>query len=147
MSVFEFEFSEEELEEIEGAEELKAHPAGEVLLELTGFVLDDTTGGVVRKDKNGFPYILPRLDIKTDGKAAYNDFTIFVPLPASGREAKAQVKARKAFKDLTDAFNVTRTTKFDFRDLIGETAWGIISIDEDTTYGQRNRLEHWVTGK
>lgn len=132
-------------EEIQDAEDLKPHPPGEVSVRIVEFV--EGEDGIVRTNKKGHPFILPRLEIFGEDEA-YKDFTHYVALPSNTyTEKKEKNRVNLNWRRFCEAFNQDPLGQVDFLDMVGEDTEALIDVTEDEGYGEQNRIIRFIKGK
>ena len=137
-----FDFSDEHLED---AEELGAAPAGEYSVAIKDWKTD-SKGKVIQKDKNDFPYIMPKLEIVDHPDAEnFKDFTMFIRMPHDDQSAKEKKQTRWELKCFCEAFGIPMTGRVDWDEQIGNMAEDVIlSLEEGGPYGDQNKVSKFT---
>lgn len=91
-------------------------------------------------DKNGNPYIMPRLEVVDEPGA--KDFTYFMGLPRDDMDAKRKNAAKYRIKTFVEAFDVD--PKMDTQDWVGAEAWAILGKEENDQFGEQNFVKKFV---
>lgn len=95
-----------------------------------------------KNNKDGNPYILPRMEVIDEPLA--KEVTKYLGLPHPGMDEKQLMRAKNALKHFFNAFDVPE--KFDPEDLVGMEGWAILGVEESDEYGESNYVKRFVTG-
>lgn len=91
-------------------------------------------------DKNGNPYLMPRLEILEVVGA--KDFSYFLSLPNETMDAKKLNNTKYRLKCFLDAFKLPYSS--DPQEWPGSEGWAILGIQEDEQYGEQNYIKKFV---
>ena len=105
-------------------------------------IIVSVTDGV---DKNGFDYVMPRLEIV--GEPFAKDFTHFLHLPSKEMTEKKLNQVKWALKSFTDCFEIDMSIPHDPKEeWVGHEGYGILGANESDDYGEQNFIKKLVTG-
>jgi len=94
-------------------------------------------------EKTGGDYLLLRLEIPTIPES--EQITEVLMLPTENDSEKQQIRRKNAIKRAAQAFGVGISGGVETEDFIGESAWCILTEEEDEEYGMQNRVRRFVT--
>ncbi len=108
-------------------------------------IITDVTDG---EDKNGFDYLMPRLEIV--GEPYSKDFTHFLYLPNKkngGKMSEKQLnKAKWGFRAFTECFGIDLSRPQDPKEAwLGHEGYAILGTSETDEYGEQNFIKKLVT--
>ena len=139
-----YDFSDENLDD---AVEPQAVPEGEYTVQIKDFKANEA-GEVILEDKNGNPYILPLLDVVDCPEAEYaKRFSYFIGLPHDDMDAKQMNACKSRLKLFFQAFKMDGSGRIDFNDMIGLKADAILTVREDTGYGEQNNVSKFIAAR
>ena len=108
-------------------EDFVAADGGTYRMKLAGYVLTDV-GGIIRKDKNKLPFVMPYFEIIEHPDAEnFERITHYVGLPCKMDDKRAAKRRRIDYKRFCKALDIDPAGEVDWRGLIGTTVEAIIS--------------------
>lgn len=132
-------------EGLEDATEPQAAEEGEYTLKLVDWRSDDK-GAVLRKDKNGEPYIMPLFEIIECEEAEFaKSFSQFLRIPHDDMNAKDRNAARWDLKAFFECFGIDHTQRIDYEDCIGKTGDVLLIVTPDEGYGEQNKVKKFMS--
>jgi hypothetical protein len=141
MSDYMIDLSNDNLEE---GRERQAVKEGEYTLRIKDWKSDDD-GKIKMTNEKGFPYIMPILEVINCEEAEFSkDITHYLALPDSGLDKKKLNDAKYQLRCFFEAFGVDYHQPLDPEGMIGETAEALLVVQEDTGYGEQNRVKRWI---
>lgn len=93
-------------------------------------------------DKNGSPYLLPRLEV--EGEPYAKDFTYFIGLPGGQDDAKQINRKKLKFRDFCLAFGFNPAEQHVLSDFEGALAWATLGKEETDEYGEQNYVKKFI---
>jgi hypothetical protein len=104
-------------------------------------VITDVRDG---QDKNGYSYVMPRLEIV--GEPYSKDFTHFLHLPSAGMNEKQLNKVKWNLKAFTTCFSIDLSRPQDPKeDWVGQEGFAILGTSDNEEYGEQNFIKKLVT--
>lgn len=98
-----------------------------------------------KSKKTQDPMIYTVLEVTTDPDSKLITHVMMIPTSA---DKERTVKNRvRAIADFYRAFGIPTSGPVQLGSYVGQEAWGILTEEEDATYGMQNRLKSWVIGK
>jgi len=133
----------------DAVKELKAVPDGsEVKLRILRCDTNEE-GQVIRTNKNGDPYFMPRFEIADNPYA--KEFNYYMPVQSPKLDEKTNNDLGIRLQRFYRCFGIKATGAVEVdleKDLPGKVGWAILSIEEDDyDGGQRNRVKRWILPK
>ena len=130
---------------LDDAVEPQAVEEGEYTLKLADWKTDDK-GTVLRKDKNGNPYILPLLEIIECEEAQYaKGFTHFLRLTHEDMTVKEKNAAKWELKCFWTCFGVDYSQRIDYAECLGKTGDALLVVAPDEGYGEQNKVKKFMS--
>ena len=126
---------------------IQAVKEGEYVLRLIDWKSDED-GKIRILDKNDLPYIMPVLEIVDCPEAdVAKNVTVYMPLPHPERKTKNNSQAKYDLGQFFKAFGIDYgSSKIDPESMVGMKASAILIIQEDSGYGESNKVKKWVVG-
>ena len=122
----------------DGVYEPKAVPEGEYQLRIIN-------AEIKASQKTGGNYLNVTMEIIDDAEAKNINHIMMFPTPA---DDKKKTNSRLfAIQNFLKAFDADISGSLDAKDLIGNTGWAILRVEEDQEYGERNTVRKFVLPK
>ena len=103
----------------------------------------------VAVDKGGFDFVLPTFDIPDEPLA--KPFTKYLRLPTPKlREEKGEKAFKTAawnYKLFLQCFGMDPGRKFEADEMVGNTGWAILGVEETDEYGDQNFIKKFLAPK
>lgn len=96
-------------------------------------------------NKDGNPYLLPRLEVV--GEPLAKDFTKYIGLPHEEMDAKQLNRAKWALKNYLECFGLPTSGQLVVGDMVGSTGWGILGVEDNEQYGEQNFIKKFIARK
>jgi len=96
-------------------------------------------------NKDGNPYLLPRLEVV--GEPLAKDFTKYIALPHEEMDAKQLNRTKWALKNYLECFGLPTEGKLVVGDMVGSTGWGILGVEDNEQYGEQNYVKKFIAKK
>lgn len=130
---------------LDEATEPQAVEEGEYTLKLVDWKTDDK-GAILRKDKNGEPYIMPLLEIIECEEAEYaKSFSQFLRIPHGDMNAKDKNAVVWELKCFWKCFGVDYSQRIDYEECIGATGEVLLIVAPDEGYGEQNKVKKFMS--
>ena len=125
--------------DLDGSQEPTASKPGEEYK----LIITEVRDGI---DKNGYDYLMPRLEIV--GEPYSKDFTHFLHLPNSEMTEKQLNKVKWNLKSFADCFSIDMSRPQDPKeDWVGCEGYAILGSNDNDEYGEQNFIKKLVTPK
>jgi len=130
---------------LDDSTEPQAVEEGEYTLRLADWSTDDKEA-ILRKDKNGDPFILPILEVIECEEAQYaKAFSHFLRLPHEDMTAKEKNAAKWALKCFWTCFGIDYSQRIDYEECIGKTGDALLIVTPDEGYGEQNKVKKFMS--
>ncbi len=95
-------------------------------------------------NKNGQPYIMPRLEVV--GEVAAKEFSYYLGIPTSDMTDKQRNAAAFKYVNFCAAFEIDAAAENNPEDFIGLEGVAILGMEESPEYGEQNFVRRFIAG-
>lgn len=131
-------------DDLESGKERAAVIEGEYRLRIKDWKTDDD-GKIKKFTTDDKPYIMPILEIINCPEAEYSkDLTHFLWVPDDWMDKKQKNDAKFQLHSFWTAFGIDYRQQIDPESVIGAEADALLTVVEDTGYGEQNKVKRFI---